>query len=150
MSTRNDATRQNHRLVQSPAPHKNGKLLTEVHKSMYGLPHAGRAAYDKLPLHLKAGCYVPTKHTPGLFRHQRKPITLTLIINDFGVKYEDRVESEDLVALSKKKYNTTIDWKGTNYCGMQFQWNCKKRAVELSIPEYTNKAICCFLHKTLC
>ena len=47
----------------------NNKVLVEIRKGMYGLPQAGRLAYEKLVEHLAKGGYIPTGLTPGLFKH---------------------------------------------------------------------------------
>ena len=44
----------------------NGMVLAEISKGMYGLPQAGRIAFEKLKQHLASGGYIPTGKTPGL------------------------------------------------------------------------------------
>ena len=44
----------------------NEKVLVEIQKGMYGLPQAGRIAYDKLVKHLAPHGYHPCPRTPGL------------------------------------------------------------------------------------
>jgi hypothetical protein len=41
----------------------DGRVLAEIQKGMYGLPQAGRLAYDKLVLHLAKHGYHPCKRT---------------------------------------------------------------------------------------
>ncbi len=53
---------------------KNGLVLAKVIKGMYGLPQAGRLAYDQLTKHLALAGYTPTEHTPGLFKHVTRDI----------------------------------------------------------------------------
>ena len=124
----------------------NGNILAEVGKSMYGLPHAGRVSYDALVKHLAKGDYHPTKYTPGLFRHPTKPITFCLIVDDFGVKYTNRKDAEDLENHLQSKYETTTDWSGSSYCGVSLKWDYTARTVELSIPGYVQAALRRFNH----
>jgi hypothetical protein len=49
----------------------NGFVTCAIHKGMYGLPQAGRIAYDALVAHLKPHGYYPAPHTPGLWLHTR-------------------------------------------------------------------------------
>ena len=64
----------------------NGKVLAQINRGMYGLPQAGRIAYDKLKIYLAKGGYVPTDRTPGLFKHDTRPIYFSLVVDDFDVK----------------------------------------------------------------
>ena len=65
----------------------NGRVLVEIQKGMYGLPQAGRIAYDKLVNHLAPHGYHPCPRTPGLWSHATRPVTFCLVVDDFGVKY---------------------------------------------------------------
>ena len=124
----------------------NGRILAEIRKSMYGLPQAGRISYDALLPHLLQGGYQPTPFTPGLFRHKTKPVTFCLIVDDFGIKYENEQDVRDLITHLQKKYQTTVDWTGQHFCGMHLKWDYHKRTVELSLPGYINKALQRFRH----
>ena len=61
-------------------------VLGEIQKDIYGLPQAGRLAYNKLVAHLAECNYVPNKHTPGLFQHKNWAVTFCIIEDDFGIK----------------------------------------------------------------
>ena len=61
---------------------------------MYGLPHAGKIANDRLIKHLVEHGYVQAKHTHGLFtRESRKGLMFSLVIDDFGVYQTRRCRS---------------------------------------------------------
>ena len=45
---------------------KNGKVLTEIRKGMYGLQQAGKIANDDLKKRLLSYGHAPTKDAPGL------------------------------------------------------------------------------------
>ena len=70
---------------------KNGKVLTEVCKGMYGLKQAGKLAHEDLKLHLASHRYKPIKFTLWLWRHELSRLTFTLIVDDFRVKYTNTV-----------------------------------------------------------
>ena len=75
----------------------NGMVLGEIRKEMYGLPQAGRLAYDKLVAHLYKGCYLPIKHTPSLFHHKTRAVTFCLIVDDFGIKHIHKHDVQHLI-----------------------------------------------------
>ena len=58
---------------------------------MYELPEAGvlvnRLLKERLPKH----SYSEVDHTPGLFKHENCPVWFTLTVDDFGVKYIEKV-----------------------------------------------------------
>ena len=45
---------------------KDGKILAEVRKGMYGLKQAGKIAHNDLKKHLMPHGYTPVDFTPGL------------------------------------------------------------------------------------
>jgi hypothetical protein len=62
----------------------NGFVTCIIRKGMYGLPQAGRIAFDNLVMHLEPYGYTPAPHTPGLWRHKTRSTTFTLVVDDFG------------------------------------------------------------------
>jgi hypothetical protein len=119
---------------------KNDRILAEIRTGMYGLPQSGRLAYIKLIQHLADDGYIPTGHTPGLFRHITRPTTFNLVVDDFGVKVVGQTHADHLIASLKKHYDLTIDQDGQIFCGIHLLWDYKKRTVDLSMPNYVTKA----------
>jgi hypothetical protein len=60
----------------------------------------------------------------------------SLSVDDFGLKYVGREHAEHLMACINKKYNTSSDWNGTEYCGLTLDWDYKNRTVDLYMPGY--------------
>ena len=60
----------------------------EIQKDMYGLPQAGKIANDKIKLYLAKFGYERAPITQGLWRHQTCPPQFSLVVDDFGIKYE--------------------------------------------------------------
>ena len=58
--------------------------------AVWGLPQAGILANKLLQQRLLLHGYYECKHTPGLWQHLTRPISFTLVVNDFGVKYVGR------------------------------------------------------------
>ena len=65
----------------------NDKIYVEIRKGMYGLPQAGILANKLLQKNLKPHGYSPCKYNPGLWKHEWRPISFVLVVDDYGVKY---------------------------------------------------------------
>ncbi len=127
----------------------HGYVYLEIRKGMYGLPQAGILANQRLTKHLATFGYFPTAQTPGLWRHQTRPIAFSLVVDDFGVKYVGRAHAEHLLAALESLYQVTTDWQGQLYCGLTLRWDYQARTVELSMPGYIPAALHKFQHPAL-
>jgi hypothetical protein len=96
----------------------NGFVVVELRKGIYGLPQAGLLANLQLKKHLAKHDYHPVTHTAGLYRHRTRPITFTLCVDDFGVKYVGKEHAQHLEQVLKHMYHITTDWSGTLYVGL--------------------------------
>ena len=114
----------------------DGFVYVEVRKGMYGLPQAGLLAQKLLEKRLGLHGYTQSKYTPGLWSHETRPISFSLVVDDFGVKYVGKEHADHLIAVLKEHYEITEDWKGTKYCGITFNWDYKNREVHMSMPGY--------------
>ncbi|KAL7476216.1 hypothetical protein ACHAW6_002092, partial [Cyclotella cf. meneghiniana] len=65
----------------------NENVHCEVHCSMYGLPQAGIIAQELLEKRLLKAGYTYSKITPCYWKHKWRPISFTLVMDNFGVKY---------------------------------------------------------------
>jgi hypothetical protein len=54
---------------------------------MYGLKQAGLLANQLLQKRVAPFGYYPARHKPGLWLQKNRPIALSLIVDDFAVKY---------------------------------------------------------------
>jgi hypothetical protein len=124
----------------------NGFVMVEIRKGMYGLPQAGLIAQLRLIAHLATFGYHPAKHTAGLFLHATRPISFTLCVDDFGVKYVGREHAEHLLGALESLYSVTCDWDGKNYTGLTLDWDYTARTVDISMPGYIEKALARFAH----
>ena len=113
---------------------------------MYGLPQTGIIAQE-LPEErlLKAG-YHQSKVTSGYWKHDWRPISFTLVVDDFGVKYINKTDVNHLIQTLKQDYEIEEDWEGTRYLGVTLDWDYKKREVHLSMPGYVERALARFGH----
>ena len=125
----------------------NGAVYVEIRKGMYGLPQAAKIASDALiPVLEKAG-YHQSQHTPGLFKHETRPISFCLVVDDFGIKYVGKEHADHLLdTLRQAKYQLTVDWEGKQFCGITLDWDYENGTVDLSMPGYVEKALQRFAH----
>jgi hypothetical protein len=74
----------------------DGWVYIEIRKGMYGLKQAGLLANQLLQTRLAPFRYYPARHTPGLWLHKTRPISFTLVVDDFTVKYVGKQHAEHL------------------------------------------------------
>jgi hypothetical protein len=105
------------------------------------LPQAGILNNELLQRNLAKDGNRPTQHTHGLWIYDTRPISFSLVVDDFGVKYVGREHAEHLMACIRKKYNISSDWNGGAYCGLTLDWDYKKFTVDLSMPGYIKASL---------
>jgi len=74
-----------------------GYIYCEIQKGMYDLPQAGIIAQQLLEERLQKDGYRQSKTTPGLWQHDTRPISFSLVVNDFGVKYVGEENAQHLL-----------------------------------------------------
>ena len=124
---------------------QNGYVYVEIWQSIYGLPQAGALANKDPKENLTPHGYFEVTHTPGLWKHITRPIYLSLVVDDFGVKYVDKAGAEHHIAALKNNYGISKDWTGGLYWGITLRWNYyryqKKQYVDISMPRYITKQL---------
>ena len=88
---------------------------------MYGLPQAGKIANDKCKFHLAKFGYEPAPITLGVWRHQTRHLQFSLVVHDFGIKYERQEDITHLLDALKTIYKISEDWDGKLYCGLNLE-----------------------------
>ena len=82
-----------------------------------------------------------------MWRHVTRPVQFSLVVDDFGVKYEGKENAEHLInAIKSEGYKLSIDWEGTKYCGITLKWNYDLRTLTISMPGYVQKMLLRFKH----
>jgi hypothetical protein len=84
-------------------------VYIEIRKGMYGLKQAGILANQLLQSRMAPFGYYPARHTPGLWLHKTRPISFTLIVDDFAVKYVGKQHAEHLRNTLLRTYELTTD-----------------------------------------
>ena len=125
----------------------DGTVYVKIVKGMYGLPQAGLIAQELLEKRLALHGYRQSTMTPGFWKHDTRPISFSLIVDDFGVKYVGKEHADHLISVLKEHYTVDEDWEGKKYCGITLDWDYVNREVHLSMPGYCDEALVRFRHK---
>ena len=88
-------------------------MWIEIRRSIYGLPQSGKLANEYLQKKIAPHGYYEVKHTPGLWKHVSCPIQFTLVVYDFGVKYNRLKDAEHLLGVLEKEFTAVSTyWDG--------------------------------------
>ena len=112
---------------------QDGYVYVKVTGVMYGLAQSRRIANQDFQRHLARYGYYPTKRTPGLWKHRTQPIGFILVVNNFGIKYTNKVDINHLFEAAKDKYPLKINWEGSKYVGIDLDLKYTKQEVILSM-----------------
>ena len=125
---------------------ENGWVYMRINKGMYGLPQAGKLANDLLVKRMQTAGYHPCQVTPGLWKHVWRPVVFTLVVDDFGIKFEGDEHANHLKKTLERWYDITVDWKGQKYVGISLEWDYDERTLHTSVPGYVQKSLKKFGH----
>ncbi len=123
-----------------------GFIYMEIRRGCYGLPQSGILANKLLKKRMAQHGYFEVPHTPGLWKHIRRPVQFTLVVDDFGIKYVGDEHFEHLINALKEHYDVTIDKEGKLYCGITLDWDYNKRTLDISMPGYVKKQLIKYNH----
>ena len=115
-------------------------LYADVKKCIPGLPQSGLLSQLRLLSHLESHGFYETA-TPMLFRHVSRPISFTLVVDDFGVKYSDVADCRFLRTCLEEQYEVTGSEVGTQYLGYAIAYDRAARTISLSLPNYIAKLL---------
>jgi hypothetical protein len=113
---------------------------------MYGLSQASIIAQELLEEHLLKAGYRQSKVTPGHWKYNWQPISFTLVVDNFGIKYINETDVNHLIQTLQQDYKIEEDWEGTWYLGITLDWDYKKCEVHLPMPGYVEQALARFGH----
>ncbi len=125
---------------------KTGMIYIEVTKGMYGLLQAGLHANELLEQGLNEHRYSQSKLVPGLWKHVTRPISFTLVVDNFGVKYVGKEHVDHLMTVLQEQYQVKADWTGTRYIRIHMAWDYKKGQVHLYMPGHVQRGLNLFQH----
>ncbi len=64
-----------------------------------------------------------------------RPISFTLCVDNFGVKYIGQQQAEHLLQVLQMHYKCSQDWDGKKYLGMDIDWDYDQRKVHVLMLE---------------
>ncbi len=124
----------------------HGIICLDMQRAVWGLPQAGILANKLLRKHLLPHGYYKCANTPGLWKHKTRPISFTLVVYDFGIKYVRKEHVDHLIWCIKQKYELTKDWTGNLYCEIKLNWDYNARTLNISMPGYIKKLLLQYKH----
>ena len=90
---------------------------------MYGLAQAGLLSNELYSKRLDKHRFNRTPYTPDIWKHHTKPIQFALVVDNFGIKYENKQDEQDLINTLEKNYEpVSVDWDGELLCSLKLDW----------------------------
>ena len=103
---------------------------------MYGLVQEGTIAHTAFNKHLRTFGYDPAPITPELWLQNKNGITFTLVVGDFGIRYERREDAIHLINAPQERYKITQDCTKSLYSGITLNWEYKAIILDRYMPGY--------------
>ena len=90
-----------------------GWVYMRIKKGMYGLKQAGIVANQEFVKHMAPFGYHPVQHTPGLWVHDNRHTTFSLVVDDFCIRYSPTEDVDHFLNDLREKYLITVDMEAT-------------------------------------
>jgi hypothetical protein len=119
----------------------DGWVYIKMRRAIWGLPQAGILANKRLHQKLAPFGYHESVNTLGLWMNESRPITFTLVVDNFGVKFVNEDDVDHFISSIKKTYTLTKDWTGNLYYGIMLEWDYVGQMVDISMPGYIKKKL---------
>jgi len=116
-------------------------IYFSVHRTQYGLPHAGALSQQRLFEHLEQNEYSQCQHTPSFFRNKDGSVRFSLVVDDFAILWTNKQSMDHFIATLRQLYSVKINWEGTKYIGMDIDIDRKNRHVTISMAGYIDKLV---------
>ncbi len=109
----------------------DGWVCIKMRMALWGLPQAGILANECLHRKLAPFGYYESVNTPVLWQHESQPLTFTLLVDDFGVKFVNKNNVDHLISTTSTMYKLTEYWTGNLYCSIMLEWDYVARTVDI-------------------
>ena len=119
----------------------NGTIYLKVQKGMYGLLQAGILVHQLLEERLNEYGYEQSKICLGLWKPISQPISFTLCVDNFWIKYVEWKHVKHLLNVLNMHYKRTINWECQKYLGMHIDWDYNTQKLHVSMLEYVLKEL---------
>ena len=67
-----------------------------------------------------------------------RPISFTLVVDDFGIKYMGKEHADHLLSALTDHYKIENNWEGKLYCGIELRWNYEGGWLDTSMSTYVH------------
>ena len=84
--------------------------------------------------------------TSRLWRHVWGPVTFTLVVDDFGIKFTGDTHANHLIKTLKNDYEITTDPKGQQFVGIKLKWHYELGTFDTHLPNYVPTALNKYQH----
>jgi hypothetical protein len=126
---------------------RDGFVFLEIWRMAWGLPQAGILANKLLRKRLKPHGYYECINTPGLWHHATRPVTFSLMVNDFGVKYVGKEDAHHLINCLKRKHmNSRKIEPGTYTAAFCSVGITRHKKIDISMQGYIKKQLLIYEH----
>ncbi len=122
-------------------------IYVKIQRGMYGVPQASILGQNLLKKQLNQHSYQQSNITPGLWKHNWRPLLFTLCVDDFGIKYFRQEQANHLAKVLKEHYKCSIDWDRKCYLSTNIDWDYNGRRVHVSMLDYVPEVFACFQHR---
>ncbi len=112
------------------------------------MPQAGILANKHLRRKLAPVGNYESVNTPDLWHHESQPLTFTLVVDDFRVKFVNKEDVNHLISSISTMYKLTKDWTGNLYCSITLKWDCVPQTVDILMPGYMKQKLQEYEHVT--
>ena len=116
-------------------------VYVEIRKGMPGLNQARRLASNGLTKNLARNGYALVSHTSSRWRHHTSDLVFSLVVNDFGINYTQKADSNHLRKFFREDYEITEDWTGEKYLGLTLKLDYSNRNESASMPGSVKAAL---------
>ena len=101
----------------------DGYVYIEIRRGMYGLPQLGLLAQQLLEKRLNTKGYSQDTLVPSLWTHTWRPVSFTICVDGFGVKYIGEQHVDHLMTFLSNHYTIYSNWTGSRYLGLDLDWD---------------------------
>ncbi len=93
-------------------------------------------AFDLLFGRLEKEGYYEAATSPGLWKHEWRPIQFCLIVNDFGIEYVGIEHFNHLLAVLQGYHQVQTNKAGNKIAGLNVQWDFPSKRVHIDMKYY--------------
>ena len=96
----------------------NNYVYIEIRKGMYDIKEAGILFFNYVVENLAPHGY--------LWKHKTKKTTFVLCVDNFGIKYHNQDDLNQLLNALRTKYEISTDLTSSNHIGLTIKWEYEK------------------------